>query len=95
MIGGGCFGHSAFETEEKQPPRRKETARALDGTSVAVLNREDFVRVLRKFEKKESENIVGFMKKIPFFQKFSLNQIKKLMHHSEERAVTRNQYVYQ
>ena len=72
---------------------RLETAQAFNQTGLAVLKRADFMKVLRKCQKKEDENTLGFVRNIPFFQNLSQNQMKKLMNISEEMVVTRHQYV--
>lgn len=84
MLPGNCFGQAAFESHENKATIRKETAIAQEYTSFAVLNREDFMRVLRKFEKREGEQSLSFIKKIPFFSKMSLAKAKKLQNISEE-----------
>lgn len=95
MLPGNCFGQAAFESHENKATIRKETAIAQEYTSFAVLNREDFMRVLRKFEKREGEQSLSFIKKIPFFSKMSLAKAKKLQNISEEQVYYRNQFVYQ
>lgn len=51
---GKCFGNSAFENTNGRGLKRTENAIAMEHTAVAVLNREDYMKVLRKCQKKES-----------------------------------------
>jgi len=43
----------------------------MDKVWIAVVNREDYIRVMKKAEVKESQNRIEFAKKIPFFKNFS------------------------
>lgn len=52
-------------------------------TEVAVLNRSDYVRVLKKIEIKKDNCKLDFFRKVPFFNSFSYNQIKKLAKQTE------------
>ena len=66
----------------------------MDKVWIAVVNREDYIRVMKKAEVKESQNRIEFAKKIPFFKNFSYHQTKNLMSTVKEETFTRNQYVF-
>lgn len=67
--------------------------KTLDPTGVAVLNRNDYVRVLKKVEIKKDNCKSEYFLKVPFFQSFSSGQIRKLTRETEELKCRRDQYV--
>ena len=60
---------------------------------MAVLNRNDYIRVLKKIEIKKDNCKLEFFRKVPFFQSFSLNQLKKLSKYTGVLNCQHNQFI--
>lgn len=91
---GACFGELALEATDPQKQRRQATVVAHTSCEFAVLSREDYLKILKKVEAKETNNRANFLAKIPFFQSMSFNKVKKLTQYFVNEEVLRLQYLY-
>jgi len=48
LSSGCCIGEKAFETDDESLQKRKETIKVIWTTGTAVLNKNDYIRVLKK-----------------------------------------------
>lgn len=89
---GDCFGEAAFT--ESRYKTRKESMKAAEATGLAVLKKEDYLRVLQKVQKQQDINWVSFLKTLPLFNHVRVSDIEKIVAHSTEEQYSINNFVF-
>ena len=83
---GQSFGERALMTNET----RAATVITETSCELAVLNRDDYVKVLKKVESKQIQGKVEFFKQLPIYSHCTQNQLKKMLPMYQEINVTVN-----
>ena len=92
---GDAFGERAFIGANPEKQRRETTIKAREKTGLAVLSRQDFLKVLRKVKAQQSLDKFGFITNIPMFKSLKPKQLQKLINKSRHQSFKRNQIVFQ
>lgn len=71
-----CYQHQAVANQD---------------TFIAILNREDYTRVMRRLMADFSKKKIEFIKSIPYFSQLSTNQSQNLLRNALEINYVRNQ----
>lgn len=94
---GDCFGEAAFQTvknDKQNAYLRDERIKTTERTGVAVLNKADYFKVLRKAEDKHEINKSLLFKNVPFLEKLDRISLRYLSEKSVEENFSINNYVF-
>lgn len=87
---GQAFGELALLHNKD----RAATIQTRSPTSLAVLNKADFTRILHRFEEKRLHSKVQFFRSLPAFAEWSEARMERLVYFFQETACVKGQVVY-
>ena len=59
--------------------KREESVKCMDGCHIASISREDYLRILQKFEAKARDEALDFLVNLPYFSNWSKAMLLKVL----------------
>ena len=87
---GKHFGELALTTNKP----RAATIKCLTNTHLLVISKDDYQKVLMRFEEANLSKFVDFLKNMPHFATWSKNSLSRLTYYMPKKVFYRNQIVY-
>lgn len=90
LTAGKSFGELALI--KNQP--RAATIQCLEDCYFAVIQKDDYEKVLQKIEQKKISKMIDFLHSLPQFRVFTRTSLAKIQYSFENKNFIRNQVVY-
>lgn len=87
---GSCFGELSLLTDA----RRAATIQCMEPTTIAILNKEDYIKTLGGLQERQINDKVDFLHSLKPFQRWSKLSLMKLSYHFSVKNIKRGQVLY-
>lgn len=91
---GGEFGELALTATKPEFSRHQEKIVANQETVVAILHREEYLKIVKRHTVDVEKKKIEFIQSIPYFSSLSSYQSSVLLKRASEQAYCRNQLVF-